>query len=118
MQIFIRTAALTLALAAFADTASAVLIRGSMSCAEWTRERKAAKADFEKPWLTGYLSGLSSGMNREFWGGKDTGMKRLENAEVYRRIDAYCAYNQDKNIVHAADQFFKERTGLLQEAGK
>ena len=114
MKVAFRCAALGLALAMTCGSVQALIIRGSQSCKEWTRERKATKIPFEKAWLLGYLSGLASGQNREFWGGPGTGLDRLENDYVYRRIDTFCALNQNKNVVHAADQLFKERTGLLE----
>lgn len=115
MKNVIRIAALALGLACLSNASFALVIRGSQSCAEWTKERKTIKGPVDKPWLLGYLSGLASGQNREFWGGQNTGMNRLESAYVYGRIDEYCTANPDKNIVHAADYLFKERTGLLQE---
>lgn len=115
MKTVIGMLAATLAMLSFSDATLALVIRGSQSCAEWTKERKAIKGPVDKPWLLGYLSGLASGQNREFWGGQNTGMNRLESAYVYGRIDEYCTANPDKNIVHAADYLFKERTGLLQE---
>jgi len=118
MTTVIRIAALTLVLATASAPSFALMIRGSQGCAEWTRERKAAKAPFDKPWLLGYLSGLASGMNREFWGGGNTGMARIETATVYARIDQFCAANPERNIVHAADHLFKERTGLSDEGRK
>ena len=115
MKNAIRIFAVALGLACLSTTSFALIIRGSQTCAEWTNERKAIKGPVDKPWLLGYLSGLASGQNREFWGGQNTGMNRLENAYVYLRIDEYCNANPDKNIVHAADHLFKERTGLLPE---
>jgi len=115
MKAVIRMFAVSLALLGFSDASLALVIRGSQSCTEWTKDRKVNRGPVDRPWLLGYLSGLASGQNREFWGGQNTGMNRLESTYVYGRIDEYCSANPDKNIVHAADHLFKERTGLLPE---
>lgn len=115
MRTVIRIFVFAIGLASISHASFALVIRGSQSCAEWTKDRKVNKGPVERTWLLGYLSGLASGQNREFWGGQDTGMNRLESSYVYLRIDEYCNANPDKNVVHAADFLFKERTGLLPE---
>ena len=116
MHAVVRSAVFALLLALGSESALALVIRGSQSCADWTKESKAQKPGADRPWLLGYLSGLASGMDREFWGARNLESAKLDSATVYAWMDKYCSANPQKNIVHGADLLFKERTGLLPEA--
>ena len=75
MKTLLRTLLVGMVLVLVSETVSAVNVRGSRSCGLWVEQRdKEKRGDFilalaSQSWLVGYLSGLTLGFNKEFWGG-------------------------------------------------
>lgn len=91
--------------------AANIALRGAQSCIVWTKARAQNEARYEMAWLTGYFSGLAMGTDVNFWGSK--GRDLLESEVAWKWIDSYCAKNPKKNVIHAAEQLFVERYGVV-----
>ena len=91
--------------------AADIALRGAQSCIVWAKARAQNDARYEMAWLTGYFSGLAMGTDVNFWGTK--GRDLLESEAAWKWIDRYCAKKPKKNVIHAAEQLFVERYGVV-----
>lgn len=100
------------ALMLFGETASAVWIRGGLSCGAWVEAREKEKRGDEfdswiaRRWLVGFLSGLAYGENKDFWGIPNS----LNTETVFLWMDNYCQANRLNEIGDGAEKLFDERT--------
>jgi hypothetical protein len=102
---------LIVSLVAPGAVAADIALRGAQSCAVWAKARAQNDARYEIAWLTGYFSGLAIGTDVNFWGTK--GRDLLETEVAWKWIDTYCAEHPKKNVIHAAEQLFVERYGVV-----
>lgn len=79
-------------------------IRGVRSCSIWAKDR----SNSDESWLLGYLSGIASGVGKDFWGAE--GVDGLDNESVYLWMDNYCKANPSRNIAEGADRLFSQRS--------
>ena len=100
-------------LALFSEIALAVQIQGATSCGRWVeyeaKGNQNTEINFSRTWVVGYLSGLASASQKEFWGGGQSGVNNLDTASVFLWIDNYCRANPLKDIDDAAMALFFER---------
>jgi hypothetical protein len=115
MKSMLRCAAATLVLATFCDAAFAVQIRGIRSCGVWVKERGTKDSATNEAWLIGFLSGMTYSEGKEFWGGGNTVVNKLDNESVYLYVDKYCKENPLKDTADASGALFLERTKNLKK---
>jgi hypothetical protein len=98
----------------FSEMPLAVSVKASASCGVWVTEREKEKGAeklgslFNRRWLIGYLSGLASGRNKEFWDIPNA--SPLDYEAVFLWMDDYCRANPQKDIADGAARLFNERT--------
>jgi hypothetical protein len=87
---------------------------GTSSCGEWVQARRteATKKDggtvqegwsllVKKAWLLGFLSGSSSGLNKDL-------LKELDGESLFLWTDNYCQANPLKHLGHAGNALVAE----------
>jgi len=87
---------------------SQVWLEGDSDCGEWVTARKENRSMALEHFALGFLNGLSSGTQYEFW--RATGAKTSRVA-VYLWIDNYCQSNPLDPLVTAVIKLFDERSG-------
>jgi hypothetical protein len=94
------------AIAAAAPTDAGAGARQAPSCGEWIvhREKSDTLALGNASWLLGYLSGMVTGSGRNFLSGMD-------NASIYRWMDAYCRKNPLRDVASGAHALAAESSG-------
>ncbi len=89
--------------------AQQVSIRGARDCGKWAVYRQTEPNSFTtaavENWLTGFIGGLATGYNNEFW---NRGGREISNAQVFIWMDNYCRENPLKDIVDGAMLLFNE----------
>jgi len=85
-----------------------VTVTGSASCGVWVERRAAKTAIPFEFWLLGYLSGVASGTNIEFF---KKGGSSLDSQSIELWMDNYCKANPLKRIFEGANVLFKEHSG-------
>ena len=114
MKIFLCVALLGFALTLSGEIAAAVTVKASVSCGAWMTDREKEKVGeklaslFSRRWLIGYLSGLATGANKEFWDRPNA--IALDYESVFLWMDDYCQANPRKDIADGAARLFQERT--------
>lgn len=112
MRPLLRIVLVGMVMMLFSETASAVWIRGGVSCGAWIEAREKEKKGDEsdswtaRRWLVGFLSGLAYGENKEFWGPPSS----LGTETVFLWMDNYCQANRLNDIGDGAEKLFDERT--------
>jgi len=112
MKPLLHIALVSMALLLSSEAALAVTIRGAASCEKWVDDREQEKSGkrmmTRDVWLVGYLSGLASGTQKEFWG--KPGVDALDNDSALLWMDNYCRANPLKDADDGAVRLFLERT--------
>lgn len=110
----LRIVVVAMALVLSNDMALAASVKASVSCGTWATERGKEKGKdklgslFNRRWLIGYLSGLASGRNKEFWDIPNAAP--LDYEAVFQWMDGYCRANPQMDIADGAARLFNERT--------
>jgi hypothetical protein len=117
MKNLLRLTIAALMLFMLGETAEAVTVKGSRTCSQWQRAREDQDMSMlaARNWLLGYLSGLSTGRDREFWGGGGTRVAELDNDSVFVWVDNYCAAHAKANLGEAGEALFLERMQEVQK---
>lgn len=77
------------------------LLANPDSCGKWVEERAKDRADFNMAFLTGLLSGMALGSEKNF-------LSNVDAEAVYIWTDNYCQANPTKPLVGAAINFMNE----------
>ena len=115
MKSWLRFVLIGVSLVCFDQEAlAAINIRGAASCAVWIETREQDKQEYARKshphqmWLIGFLSGLASGKNKDFWGNPN--VNELDSKSAVLWVDNYCRANLLKDIDDAGVALFLERT--------
>ncbi len=98
-----------IAYSVISNSAVAAEIRGFPTCLAWSKTRKdgALRAMNNEFWLLGYLSGMASGLKKDFLHGTD-------NETIYHWVDNYCKAYSTKDADDAARALANE---LIEKKG-
>lgn len=80
----------------FSMQAEAAQMLGTSSCGSWVSEKDATVKSYQKGWILGFLSGLSSGADIN-------PLKKTDAYSIFLWIDNYCKANPLKDLVDAAN---------------
>ncbi len=75
-----------------------IVVYGANACETWTAERQKGEsgANWERPWLFGYLSGVARGSDIDF-------LKGADPQKLLAWIDRFCQDNPKANLGEAAE---------------